>query len=79
MNVMSLNNLWSYLQGLSLSSSNQRWLAERLLAASSATKCKTDKDTKAKQEAMVKDTMTRAFEQLRAGEVYDDARSLLND
>ena len=36
MNTISLNNLWSYLQGLSLTASNQRWLAERLIAASTA-------------------------------------------
>lgn len=34
MNAVSLNNLWSYLQGLSLSASNQRWLGERLIEAS---------------------------------------------
>ena len=34
MNTISLNNLWSYLQGLSLSASNQRWLGERLIEAS---------------------------------------------
>ena len=31
MNAISLNNLWSYLQGLSLSMDNQRWLADHLL------------------------------------------------
>ena len=31
MNAISLNNLWSYLQGLSLTSSNRRWLAEHLI------------------------------------------------
>ena len=36
MNAISLNNLWSYLQGLSLTASNQRWLGERLIEASSA-------------------------------------------
>lgn len=36
MNAISLNNLWTYLQGLSLSASNQRWLAERLIEASTA-------------------------------------------
>ncbi len=34
MNSVSLNNLWNYLQGLSLSASNQRWLGERLIEAS---------------------------------------------
>lgn len=33
MNTRSLNNLWSYLQGLSLTSSNQRWLANHLIKA----------------------------------------------
>ena len=33
MNTISLNNLWNYLQGLSLSASNQRWLGERLIEA----------------------------------------------
>lgn len=76
MNAVSLNNLWSYLQGLSLTTSNQRWLGERLIEASKIEK----DDKKAKQqEAMVKDTLTRAFEELHAGEVYDDARSLFND
>ena len=30
---MSLNHLWTYLQGLSLTSSNQRWLANHLIEA----------------------------------------------
>ena len=34
MNAVSLNNLWNYLQGLSLTPSNQRWLGERLIEAS---------------------------------------------
>jgi hypothetical protein len=38
-----------------------------------------EKNAKAKQEAMVKDTLTRAFDELHAGKVYDDARSLFND
>lgn len=32
MNAVSLNNLWSYLQGLSLTASNRKWLAEKLIA-----------------------------------------------
>ena len=30
MNTLSLNNLWSYLQGLSLTTDNKKWLAEHL-------------------------------------------------
>ena len=33
MNTVSLNHLWSYLQGLSLTASNQRWLASHLMEA----------------------------------------------
>ena len=33
MNAISLNNLWGYLQGLSLTASNQRWLASHLMEA----------------------------------------------
>lgn len=33
MNAVSLNHLWSYLQGLSLTASNQRWLASHLMEA----------------------------------------------
>lgn len=38
MNAVSLNNLWTYLQGLSLSASNQRWLGEKLIETSKAAK-----------------------------------------
>ena len=33
MNTAALNNLWSYLQGLSLTATNQRWLASPLMEA----------------------------------------------
>lgn len=32
MNAVSMNNLWAYIQGLSLTASNRKWLAERLIA-----------------------------------------------
>ncbi|MBP5770236.1 MAG: hypothetical protein J6W75_02605 [Bacteroidaceae bacterium] len=36
MNALSLNNLWSYLQGLSLTASNKKWLAAHLYEAAEA-------------------------------------------
>jgi len=45
MNAISLNNLWNYLQGLSLTASNQRWLGERLIEASTAAKSSSVKTT----------------------------------
>jgi len=43
MNAASLNNLWSYLQGLSLTASNQRWLASHLMEAAESVKEKQQK------------------------------------
>ena len=43
MNTMSLNHLWSYLQGLSLTASNQRWLASHLIEAAEDAEYKSQK------------------------------------
>lgn len=43
MNAISLNHLWSYLQGLSLTESNQRWLASHLIKAAESTERKGQK------------------------------------
>ena len=44
MNAISLNHLWSYLQGLSLTASNQRWLANHLIEAAERTERKTQEE-----------------------------------
>lgn len=49
MNSVSLNNLWNYLQGLSLSASNQRWLGERLIEASTARTASNEEEQKLKK------------------------------
>ena len=49
MNAISLNNLWSYLQGLSLTASNQRWLGERLIEASAEHDMSSEEDKKLKK------------------------------
>ena len=43
MNAISLNNLWSYLQGLSLTASNQRWLASHLMEAAESAEIRSKK------------------------------------
>ena len=52
MNAVSLNNLWSYLQGLALTASNKRWLAERLYESTKADSRRkgNGKDTSAEME-----------------------------
>lgn len=44
MNVASLNNLWDYLSGLSLTANNKRWLSQKLLESTkqSSVSCKAD-------------------------------------
>ena len=58
MNAVSLNHLWNYLQGLSLTASNQRWLGERLIEASTT--------AKAKPETVEENSRTRAHKHSRA-------------
>ena len=38
MNAVSMNNLWTYLQGLSLTADNWQWLAERMTEKSQSLK-----------------------------------------
>jgi hypothetical protein len=49
MNAVSLNHLWSYLQGLSLTASNQRWLGERLIEASTEHDIASEEEKKLKK------------------------------
>ena len=46
MTTVAMNNLWNYIQGLSLSAKNQAWLAARLTEASKQSKPKTKKLSK---------------------------------
>jgi hypothetical protein len=55
MNAVSMNNLWTYLQGLSLTASNRKWLAERLIEHEK-------KEVMSDQE--IKEGLTEAFSQL---------------
>lgn len=58
MTTVALNNLWNYLQGLKLSKKDREWLADKLIEP-------TDDDAKtAKQKAYVKETLTRAFDEV---------------
>ena len=55
MNAISMNNLWNYLQGLSLTASNRKWLAEKLIEPQPSTDIN---DEKIRQE------LVEAFQQL---------------
>lgn len=45
MTTLAINKLWGFLQSLSLTASNERWLAERLLESANAKSEKEDKAT----------------------------------
>ena len=57
MTTAALNNLWSYLQGLSLSQKDRKWLAGKLIET-------VDDAKTARQKAYVKETLTRALEEV---------------
>ncbi|MBQ9642121.1 MAG: hypothetical protein IJV06_11280 [Bacteroidaceae bacterium] len=67
MNTASMNNLWNYLQGLPLTPSNRKWLAQRLGSPAS-----TPTDT----GQNIKEELTEAFRQLE--EVKEGKRSTRN-
>lgn len=59
MTTVAMNNLWTYIQGLSLSQRNRKWLAEKLVAP-------TEDARTAKQKAYVKESLTRALKGVEA-------------
>ena len=60
MTTFALNNLWSYLQGLSLSKSDRKWLAEKLLTT-------TDDDAETiRLQNYVKESLYRALDEVES-------------
>ena len=57
MTTVAMNNLWTYIQGLSLSQRNRKWLADKLVEPIEDTKT-------AQQKAYVKETLTRALKEV---------------
>jgi hypothetical protein len=67
--ISPVDALWVLIQGQT--KAVRKALTKRLI--------EDEQIAKAKQETMVKETLTRAFDELHAGKVYDDARSLFDD
>ena len=65
--ISKVDALWVLIQ--SQTKAVRKVLTERLLAEQSQTKAKA-------QQQMVKDSLTRAFDELHAGKVHRDARKL---
>jgi len=60
MTTFALNNLWNYIEGLSLKQKDREWLANKLLEP------KADDAKTAQQKAYVKETLTRAINEVKA-------------
>lgn len=57
MTAVALNNLWSYLQGLTLSQKDRKWLAGKLTEP-------VDNAKTAQQKAFVKESLYRALDEV---------------
>ena len=60
MTTVALNNLWTYINGLSLKQKDRKWLAGKLLEPTEV-----DAETKRQQE-FFKESLTRAINEVRA-------------
>lgn len=67
--ISPVDALWVLIQGQT--KAVRKSLTKRLIEE--------EQKAKARQEVMVKETLTRAFDELHAGKVYDNARSLFED
>ena len=60
MTTVALNNLWTYIEGLSLKQKDRKWLANKLLEP-------IEVDTKTKrQQEFVKESLTSAINEVKA-------------
>ena len=73
MTSIALNNLWRYLQGLSLRQKDREWLAGKLLEPTVV-----DAETKRQQE-LVKESLYRALDEVEAAKREGRKLSTLDD
>ena len=76
--TISLDGLWEFLQSLSLSTNNKKWLADKLIESSQEDQLAMQK---AREEQFVKDSFQRAWTELQSankeGKSLPDARNLI--
>ena len=73
MTSIALNNLWTYLQGLSLKQKDREWLAGKLLEPTVV-----DAETNRQQE-LVKESLYRALDEVEAAKREGRKLSTLDD
>lgn len=72
MTTLALNNLWAFIQSMMLSDRNKQWLADRLVES------KTD-NIKAAQEKYVKESLTRALNEVKEARQKGEKLQTLDD
>lgn len=73
MTTVALQNLWTYINGLSLKRKDREWLANKLLEPTEV-----DAETKRQQE-FVKESLTRAINEVKAAKREGHQLTTLDD
>lgn len=73
MTTVALQNLWTYINGLSLKRKDREWLANKLLEPTEV-----DAETKRQQE-FVKESLTRAINEVKAAKREGRKLTTLDD
>lgn len=73
MTTVALQNLWNYINGLSLKRKDREWLANKLLEPTEV-----DAETKRQQE-FVKESLTRAINEVKAAKREGRQLTTLDD
>lgn len=73
MTTVALQNLWTYINGLSLKRKDREWLANKLLEPTEV-----DAETKRQQE-FVKESLTRAINEVKAAKREGRQLTTLDD
>lgn len=71
--TISMDGIWGFLQSLSLSSNNKRWLAERLVESRQVDSIELEQE---KEMALVRDSMHRAMSEVHSA--YQSGASMPN-
>lgn len=78
MSTVALNNLWIYIQSMMLSDRNKQWLADRLIE-SKTNKVNTAQAKQAAQEKYVRESLTRAINEVREARRTGKKRQTLDE
>lgn len=83
MNTVAMNNLWTYLQGLSLTAKNKKWLSERLIEPAPASVKMADADDSVMTDEEIKEGLNLAFMHMKevneGKRLTRDINELLNE